>query len=502
MENFSLLYDGLYTPVRYKNYRYMKDLNVDDIVSRLSRGKQEFELDKLYKERLNNLDHIYYRQQIFRDIEDEDVYNGFSAFSTDIVNLGKAKDSTTRVYDENQRNWYKMNEVSLYVKLSEKLNDIFNNSPIASKGLLKYKKLINEYIASPGFQEMKSRLNEIYDELSQIHYTVRIRGNVLEVFNKQPKDDYSDVIAETFKRFKQYDTESYLYHGFQLSIKLNEAEEKVMEGVTAFYKKTFDKLKLYANKYNSYESEVILDFYKEIQFYLSYADYIRMFKKKGISFCYPEFTDEKIIEIENGINAAVARNNDVVVTNNFEKDYSEDVFVITGANQGGKTTYARMIGQIIHFAQLGVPVPATYVRIFMCTEILAHFEVDEDVATENGKLKEDLVRVKELLDDSDDKSIFIFNEVFSSTTMEDARKLGVNVIRMIQKKGAICVYVTFLDKIIADVPGCVSYVSVVTENGERIFKIVRREADGKSYAMMLAEKYNLLYEQIVRRVVG
>ncbi|MCR5586429.1 MAG: hypothetical protein K6F77_02755 [Lachnospiraceae bacterium] len=498
----SLLFDGEYEGVNFKNFRYLKDLNVSDVVVRISRGKSQFKLDELYSERLMDLNQIYYRQAIFKDMDYDDIYNGISQFSTDIVNLNKAEDSTTRVYNYHQRNYYKMNEVALYIDLVERIQKVLQDERIISKGLQTQAALFTEYVNSSQFIQMKSELKRVQAALDSIHYSVRITSHGMEVFDKTVDVDYSDVLEETFRRFKQYDTDSYLYHGFQISIKLNGAEERVLEEVVKFHRDVFASLGDFADKYKEYKVQFVLNFYSEIQFYLSYIDFMRPLKKKGMIFSFPVFNDDGdyTVEIKNGFNVAVARNNETVITNDFVRDAHEDVYVITGANQGGKTTFARMVGQIIHFAQIGAPVAAEYARLFLCTEILAHFEVDEDVATENGKLKEDLVRVKELLECADERSIFIFNEVFSSTTMEDANVLGVNVIRKIRNIGSICIYVTFLDKIIKNVPGAVSMVSQTLPDGVRTFKIIRKEADGLSYAMMLAEKYNLTYDQILNRL--
>ncbi|MCR5625575.1 MAG: hypothetical protein K6G11_10160 [Lachnospiraceae bacterium] len=506
MAECSILYDKRYDyeTVQFKNFRYMKDLNITDLVNRLSRGKSEFDLERLFSERMLDERHIYFRHEIFKDLENDYIYNGVSQFSTDIVNLKKAVGSTERVYNEHQKNWYKMNEVRLYTSLVDNLYKVLCDESLNSTGLISVRDFLNRYINSAQYSQMKAEMNSITDELNKIHYRVRIRGNYLEVMNKETPIDYSDVIKDTFKVFKQYETESYLYHGFQVSIKLNAAEEKVMSGVVSYHINEFKRLKQFANTYKEYTHPEILNFYKEIQFYLSYVEFMRPLKKKGLMFTYPVFNREgdNHLLIQDGFNVNVARANELIVTNDFIRTPNEEIFVIMGANQGGKTTFVRMIGQIMHFAQIGVPVAASRAELYMCTEILAHFEVNEDVATENGKLKEDLVRVKELLEAADEQSIIIFNEVFSSTTMEDAKQLGVRTINKIENIGSLCVYVTFLDKITDLIPGCVSMVSQVLSDGERTFKILRSDADGRSYAMLLAEKYNLTYDSIIKRIGG
>ena len=148
-----------------------------------------------------------------------------------------------------------------------------------------------------------------------------------------------------------------------------------------------------------------------------------------------------------------------MVTNDIDLGGIERILVVSGPNQGGKTTFALIFGQLHYLAALGLPVPGKQARLTLPDAIFTHFELGENTKDLQGKLMDDLVRIHDILDAATPRSLLILNEIFTSTTLGDAIDLGTRIFAQIQSTDLVCVCVTFVEELSRLGPTVVSMVS-------------------------------------------
>ena len=252
---------------------------------------------------------------------------------------------------------------------------------------------------------------------------------------------------------------------------------------------------------------MIARFDREVQVYLGYLSFIQPLKEAGLHFCLPKVSSSsRKASATDTFDLALARKlvaeKRPVVTNDLELRGTERILVVSGPNQGGKTTFARTFGQLHCLAALGFPVPGTNARLFLCDRVLTHFAKQERVEDLHSGLEDELLRLRALVMQATSRTVVVMNESFASTTSEDQLFLGREIIGRLSALGLLAVYVTFIDELSRLGPEVVSMMSTVRPDNpaERTFKVVRKPADGHAYAMVLAEAHGLGYDTVRARL--
>jgi DNA mismatch repair protein MutS len=486
---------------------FFVDLNCDQIVGAVTAGRDEYDLKPFFYDCLKPVDAIAYRHEVMRDLENESLRQRINVFAAEMrdvrEHIGRAANAH---YAEQRQGWF-LDAVDLYCIALQSLSDALDTPDLRSRGFRGLRDYLAGYLHSLSFVLLESEAKRLKADLAKIEYDVLIKGTSFTVRSYQGETDYSADVEETFAKFKQNPVKDYKVK-FSNNLEINHIEATILEFVAKLHAEVFESLRAFCEARADFIDHAIAFFDREVQFYLAYLDYIAILRRAGLPFCYPEVSgSSKEVFVRDGFDVALARKlasqNGSVVCNDFHLQGRERILVVSGPNQGGKTTFARMFGQLHYLASLGFPVPGRKAKLFLFDHLFTHFEREERVEDLRGKLEDDLMRIHAIFRQATSRSIIVMNEIFTSTTIVDETLLSKKIMAWLVELGGLGVWVTFVDELAAFGPQTVSMTStVVAENPAlRTFRLVRRPADGLAYAMAIAQKYRLTYEAIKERIV-
>jgi DNA mismatch repair protein MutS len=485
---------------------FFRDLNLDQVVEGITLGKGAYDLKPFFYTPLRDIDAIKYRHEVFQDLEDPVLLESIRSFAQRMREMRDRLTTVDKLYYQYQKQRWFLDAAGIYCDAIVSLGEELSSPAVKSRGLRGFSNYLQVYVKSGGFTSLQAETEKLTGDLSAIAYSVIVRTGSFTVRKYGAEADYSSQIEKTFGKFRQSAVKDYRV-SFENRPQMNHIEAKILEFVARLFPQVFANLDDYCQKNGSYQDDTIERFDREIQFYIAYLEYCHPIRSAGLKFCYPELSDQsKAVCNDEGFDLALANQlvskSAPVVCNDFYLKDPERIFVVSGPNQGGKTTFARTFGQMHHLASIGCLVPGTSARLFLFDKILTHFERQENMANLRGKLQDDVIRIHEILEEATSHSLIIMNEIFTSTTLQDALFLSEKVIAKIIERDGVCVWVTFVDELASFAKQVVSMVSTVLAEDPtvRTFKVLRRPAAGLAYALSLAEKHRLTSEQLNKRV--
>jgi hypothetical protein len=290
-------------------------------------------------------------------------------------------------------------------------------------------------------------------------------------------------------------------------------------------------------RYTGLKSDFLLGLRHELPFYLGAVGLIGSLRQRGLPMSRPELApiDERVCQIEEGYNAGLAilqgkwveqgggdgsgaeagqagaNRPNGVVTNEINFGPAGRIIILTGPNQGGKTTYIQAIGLAQVLAQAGLYVPGRAARISPVDGIFSHFPVEENLASATGRFGDEARRLQDIFARLTRHGLVLLNESLSSTSAGESFYIGQDILRALRLIGVRAIFSTHLHELAASIEELnrtghneeriVSMVaSPVTEGtpeaGTRSFKVVFGPPLGRSYAREIAERYGVSYDQL------
>ncbi len=247
-------------------------------------------------------------------------------------------------------------------------------------------------------------------------------------------------------------------------------------------------------------SDHVLSFFKvlrtELAFYVGCLNLHNRLVSKGMptAFPTPMSVGERSHNVSGLYDVCLALTMDHGVVGNTVNAERKNLIVITGANQGGKSTFLRSIGLAQLMMQCGLFVGADIFQAGICPALFTHYKREEDATMKSGKFDEELARMSDIADHLLPNSMLLFNESFAATNEREGSEIATQIVRALLEKGMTVFYVTHLYEF--------AHGLFDERNDSAIFLRAERRADGtRSFRLVEGEPLQTSYgEDLYKKV--
>lgn len=539
------------------------DLGLDVICNGLSNKEKEQSLILGIMSKItDDPEVVQFRLDVFDDIYRNPAFREKMLGILDKIEFLKDFGSFRRDNEESSSTWdllHRLEEIRDYIGYVEALQQCLSDSSLKSKGLKELKERIDGIYNDSSFEELKKdianlkastsnlksvtlgvNLNERFEAkeigLISVNSKAFSKSTILENFGSKiirkdsinPGTDWDGSMR--FQAFSTGEGTQNFMEGMARARMMIENPILTMamvpdgdmgKDVTSHMDritdhmlgKTMKAVKEVLNKYVGLSIMNITALIPEFLYYVRWAEFIKRQQDKGFVFCKATLLPAGKVRMKakGFYNMRLSCAVDQIVDNDLDFDCEENLYILTGANRGGKTTVTQAIGLLHVLAQGGIFVPAKEFSFTPADCIFTHYPADEDKTLDFGRLGEECNRFRELFGQCTENSLLLLNETFSTTSFEEGFFIAKDAVRAILKKGTRCIYNTHMHKLAQDLDSLneesakegatyrAASLVALSDGGQRSFKVKVAPPQGMSYAQDIARKYGVTYDMLVNK---
>ncbi len=472
---------------------------------------------------LTSKEEILYRQTILRDcLNNEDFVREVYDMAGELLErwdkLGR-KSSQTGNQDSKARLLTNIQVMQLLIEGLCQVRKIFweNQEKLQSPGMLTFGKRLEESFSG----EMEMKLRKVLDDLS-FYKDVSLHQEKKNSYKaKRPHVAISFGLGQGLKwselRLEEFSTEVKKFvnpYGMVAKVQ-NQFHNIITEGVALESDATLieqagqleyrtvqyvvDCCMSYLNQFNQFFDQLQL----QMGFYLAGINLANHLKRYQLDWCFPRVGGQKELRFQDLKEVVMRMEQSAEVVGNSCEEDGKLLWIVTGANQGGKSTFLRSIGIAQVMMQCGLMVGAKSYCSGIFPEFFTHFTRREDSSMNSGRLDEELRRMDQIIRHVGKSSMILLNESFASTTELEGSDIAYDIIRALCEQDVKILTVThllsFAQKMYDEQKSAshafeIEFLSAERlENGVRTYRIRKHEPELTSFGLDL-------YRQVVEEM--
>ncbi len=319
-DRFSLLFPDGSPSYRSTPPVFFEDLQLEGIFRAIVSKYMEFDIRKYFYTIPDSLDIVRYRQDIYRDLEqNENMLSGLKKYTNRLLTCEKCFRFYQQAEDELKKGSYLLLTCQNYFEALELLRNTLNEAELVSEGLLTCRRLLEEKFGDTAFEQLRHTVHASFSEMEQLQLTLLIREKEISVVEDEedPADDKS--IAVELKQFiRAFDVETeeawerepgYVTNLFPAPLETSPLENRIVEILKKSRPSVFVMLKEFASVSFSLEGDCFVRLKNEVTFFLSFYEFEDQLRAAGYQLHAPKTEKDGSVEIMGAYDLALAWKN-------------------------------------------------------------------------------------------------------------------------------------------------------------------------------------------------
>jgi hypothetical protein len=263
---------------------FFADLNLDQIVTAVTVGKEEYNLTPFFYAALHDVDAVLYRHEVMRDLEDAGLLGHINAFAQTLHSMRDTLKQAEARYYRRQKEALFLDAVDAYCGAVAVLTHDLGRADLRSRGFVAFRDYLVGYAGSDRFTSLLAETKGLKADLSAVKYALLIKGGEITVRKYDAEIDYAAEVEQIFRKFQQGAVKDYSVK-FSDWPQMNHIEAAVLDRVARLHPEVFARLADYCGRNATYLDEAISAFDREVQFYVAYLAYLEPLRRAGLSLC-------------------------------------------------------------------------------------------------------------------------------------------------------------------------------------------------------------------------